>query len=150
MTRVPRRADPGDVEYSAMAGLEHKAALVTGGPGGIGRAIAERLAADGAAVVFSYLSNADAAADVVAGITAAGGTAHAVQADLADPGAGRRLFDQAESQLGPLDILVNNAGVVAGDPIARTTGGIFDTVPFVDLEKPVLPIRPGARRAPEY
>ena len=56
----------------AVAGLQHKAALVTGGSRGIGRAIAERLAADGPAVVFSYLSNADAAADVVAGITAAG------------------------------------------------------------------------------
>src|SRR5260221_1069107 len=121
MTRVPRRADPGDVEYSAMAGLQHKAALVTGGSPGIGRAIAERLAADGAAVVFSYLSNADAAADVVAGIRAAGGTVHAVQADLADladPGAARRLFDQAETQRGPLDILVNNAGDRAGEPIA--------------------------------
>jgi 3-oxoacyl-[acyl-carrier protein] reductase len=101
-----------------MVGLQHKAALVTGGSRGIGRAIAERLVADGAAAVFSYRSNADAAADVVAGIRAAGGTAHAVQADLADPGAARRLFDQAESQLGPLDILVNNAGVVAGDPRA--------------------------------
>jgi len=55
-----------------MTGLHHKAAPVTGGSLGIGRAIAERLAADGPAVVFSYLSNADAAADVVAGITAAG------------------------------------------------------------------------------
>ena len=82
-----------------MAGLQHKAALVTGGSRGIGRAIAERLAADGAAVVFSYRSNADAAADVVAGIKAAGGTAHAVQADLAGPGAARRLFDQAENHL---------------------------------------------------
>src|SRR5258707_15508510 len=85
MTPVPRRADPGDVEYSAMAGLQHKAALVTGGSRGIGRAIAERLADDGAAVVFSYLSNADAAADVVAGIRAAGGTVHAVQADPRRP-----------------------------------------------------------------
>ena len=50
-------------------------------------------------MVFSYLSNADAAADVVAGIKAAGGTVHAVQADLADPGAARRLFDQAENHL---------------------------------------------------
>src|SRR5258707_15324159 len=105
MTPVPRRADPGDVEYSAMAGLQHKAALVTGGSRGIGRAIAERLAADGAAVVFSYLSNADAAADGVAGITAAGGTAPAVQADLADPGPGRPPFDPGESQLGAPDIL---------------------------------------------
>src|SRR5260221_12132687 len=112
MTRVPRRADPGDVEYSATAGFKDKAALVTGGSRGIGRAIAERLAADGAAVVFSYRSNADAAADVVAGIKAAGGTAHAVQADLAGPGAARRLFDQAGDQLGPLDHLVNNAGGV--------------------------------------
>ena len=130
----------------AVAGLQHKAALVTGGSRGIGRAIAERLAADGAAVVFSYLSNADAAAGVVAGIRAAGGTVHAVQADLADPGAARRLFDQAENQLGPLDILVNNAGVVAGDPIADTADEVFDAVLAVNLKSPFVLIREAARR----
>src|SRR5258708_13715235 len=107
MAGVPRRADPGDVESSAMAGLQHKAALVTGGSRGIGRAIAERLAADGAAVVFSYLSNPDAAADVVSGITATGRTPHPVTAHPPDPRPGRRLFHQAESPPRPPYLLVH-------------------------------------------
>ncbi len=99
-----------------MTGLDGKAALVTGGSRGIGRAIAERLAGDGAEVVLSYAANEDAAAEVVAVITAAGGKAHAVAADLREPGAARRLFEQAEAIVGPLDILVNNAavGITAG------------------------------------
>jgi 3-oxoacyl-[acyl-carrier protein] reductase len=129
-----------------MAALQDKAALVTGGARGIGRAIVERLAADGAAVVFSYLSSADAAAEVAAAITTEGGTAHAVQADLGDPSAATRLFGQAEDLIGPLDILVNNAAVVAGDPIADTSDEVFDTTFAVNLKSPFLLIREAARR----
>ncbi len=68
---------------------------------------------------------------------------------LADPGAARRLFDQAENQLGPLDILVNNAGVVAGDPIADTTDEVFDAVLAVNLKSPFALIREAARRLRE-
>lgn len=69
-----------------------------------------------------------------------------MQADLADPGAALRLFDQAESRLGPLDILVNNAGVVAGDQIADTTDDVFDTSLAVNLKSPFVLIREAARR----
>jgi 3-oxoacyl-[acyl-carrier protein] reductase len=129
-----------------MTGLQDRAALVTGGSRGIGRAIVERLAADGAAVVFSYLSSADAAAEVAAAITAGGGTAHAVQADLADPSAATRLFGQAEDLVGPLDILVNNAAVVAGDPIADTSDEVLDATFAVNLKSPFALIREAARR----
>ena len=129
-----------------MAGLRDKAALVTGGSRGIGRAIVERLAADGAAVVFSYHTKAGAAAEVVARVQAAGGTVHAVQADLGDTAAAARLFAQAEELLGPLDILVNNAGVVAGDPIADTSDEVFDATFTVNVKSPFVLIREAARR----
>jgi 3-oxoacyl-[acyl-carrier protein] reductase len=129
-----------------MTGLRDKAALVTGGSRGIGRAIVERLAADGAAVVFSYHTKAGAAAEVVARVQAAGGTVHAVQADLGDSAAAARLFAQAEELLGPLDILVNNAGVVAGDPIAETSDEVFDATFKVNVKSPFVLIREAARR----
>ncbi len=119
---------------------------MTGGSRGIGRAIVERLAADGAGLVFSYLSSADAAAEVAAAITAGGGTAHAVQADLSDPAAATSLFGQAEDLIGPLDILVNNAAVVAGDPIADTSDEVFDATFAVNLKSPFVLIREAARR----
>ncbi len=83
-----------------MGSLAGKNALVTGGSRGIGRAIVERLADDGAAVVFSYVSDEAAANEVVAQVMAAGGEAHAVRADqglLADV---ERLFDEADKRLG--------------------------------------------------
>ena len=111
-----------------MANLTEKTALVTGGSRGIGRAIVERLAADGANVVFSFLGNERAAAATAGAITAAGGAARAVQADLGEPGAGRALYDRAEDLLGPLDILVNNAGVAPRGVIADISDEDFDAV----------------------
>jgi 3-oxoacyl-[acyl-carrier protein] reductase len=129
-----------------MTGLRDKTALVTGGSRGIGRAIAERLAADGAEVVFSFASNAAAAADVVETIARAGGKATSVQADLADATAARRLFSQAEELLGPLDILVNNAGIVSGDLIADTSDEVLEAILAVNFKSPFALIREAARR----
>ena len=123
-----------------------KTALVTGGSRGIGRAIAERLAADGASVVFSYRAAEREAAEVAAAIAAAGGTAHAVQADLADPQAARDLYDEAERLLGPLDILVNNAGVAPHGLIADLADAQFDAVVRVNLTSPFALIQQAARR----
>lgn len=90
--------------------LEGKVAVVTGGSRGIGRAIVEDLAANGAKVVVNYHSNADAAQEVVAGIVANGGTAVAIQADVSNFDAAQELIKSAISTYGQLDILVNNAG----------------------------------------
>ena len=129
-----------------MTGLDGKAALVTGGSRGIGRAIAERLAGDGAQVVLSYAANKDAAAEVVAVITAAGGKAHAVAADLTEPGAARRLFEQAEAIAGPLDILVNNAAIGITGTIAQTSDEDFDATMMANVKSPFILIREAARR----
>ncbi len=126
--------------------LHGKAALVTGGSRGIGRAIAERLAADGAQVVLSYAVNKDAAAEVVAAIVAAGGRAHAVAADLREPDAARQLFEQAEAAAGPLDILVNNAAVGTTGMIAETSDEDFDETMTANVRSPFILIREAARR----
>lgn len=101
--------------------LTGKVALVTGASKGIGASIARRLAAQGAAVVVNYASSADAADRVVADITAAGGRAVAVQADVSKESDILRLFEEARRACGRVDILVNNAGVYDFGPIDEMT-----------------------------
>ena len=90
--------------------LEGKIAIVTGASRGIGRAIAEMLAAEGATVVVNYQSNAEAAEAVVSAITAVGGRALAVRADVSDTTAAEGLIKAAIDAFGHIDIVVNNAG----------------------------------------
>jgi len=85
--------------------------IVTGGSRGIGAAVSRRLAADGYSVAVNFASDAKAAEATIADIKKAGGQAQAFKADVADPAALRRLFDEAAKALGPLAGLVNNAGV---------------------------------------
>jgi 3-oxoacyl-[acyl-carrier protein] reductase len=90
--------------------LEGKIAIVTGASRGIGRAIAEMLAAEGATVVVNYQSNAEAAEAVVSAITAVGGRALAVRADVSDTAAAEGLIKAAIDAFSHIDIVVNNAG----------------------------------------
>ena len=106
--------------------LAGKVAVVTGASRGIGAAIARRLAADGAKVVVNYSRNADAVAQVVAQIAAAGGEAFAVQADIADLGAVARLFEETNARFGRLDILVNNAAIADFRPLDAIDPAHFD------------------------
>lgn len=97
--------------------LAGRRALVTGGSRGIGAAIVQRLADDGAAVAFTYGSSAVDAEKLVARVAEGGGTAVAIQADSADPEQVAGAVDSAVAQLSGLDILVNNAGIASfGDP----------------------------------
>lgn len=99
-----------------MTNLEGKRALVTGASRGIGAAIVRRLAADGAAVAFTYGKSVEEAKQLVADVAADGGIAVALQADSADAAQVAKSVDDAAAELGGLDILVNNAGVaVLGD-----------------------------------
>jgi 3-oxoacyl-[acyl-carrier protein] reductase len=102
-----------------MTGTNTRVAIVTGGSRGIGRAVAERLAADGQRVVIVYASNETEAKSTVAAIEAAGGTAVAVQADVADETAVRAVFDLAEQRYGGIDVVVNAAGIMLLAPLAE-------------------------------
>jgi 3-oxoacyl-[acyl-carrier protein] reductase len=129
-----------------MGSLDNKTALVTGGSRGIGRAIALRLAADGAAVVLTYAVNSAAAADVVAAITTAGGQAWAVAADLRFPAAASELLAQAESLAGPLDILVNNAAHAPTALLADCSDEEFASTMTVNVMSPFILMRDAARK----
>jgi 3-oxoacyl-[acyl-carrier protein] reductase len=91
--------------------LEGRVALVTGGSRGIGRAIAEGLAREGAAVAVNYRSGREQADEVVSGIEAAGGRAVAIAGDVSEYGDAESLVEATTEQLGGLHILVNNAGI---------------------------------------
>ena len=106
--------------------LRGKVAVITGASRGIGRAAAERLARDGAAVVVNYATSAEEAQAVVAGIHTQGGRAVAVQADIAKVEDIRRLFQETTDRLGRLDILVANAGYACFKPMAEITEEDFD------------------------
>jgi 3-oxoacyl-[acyl-carrier protein] reductase len=117
-------------------GLSGKGALVTGGSRGIGRAVVERLTADGAQVVFSYRSDT-AAAEEVAGRTGA----LAVRADQGSEADLARLFATAEERLPGVDILVNNAAETGQAPIAEVTPELYERVFAVNARGVFLAIQ---------
>lgn len=126
--------------------LTGKGAVITGGSRGIGRAVVERLARDGATVVFGYRNNTDAAAEVERAVAAAGGAAHGIQADLADPDGVERLFKQAEDHLDGLDILVNNAADgFRPTVLADMTEADYDRVMAVNARAVFLALRYAAQ-----
>jgi len=102
-----------------MIDLSGKAAVVTGGSRGIGRAIGLRLATQGADVAFSYRGNAAAAEATAAEVRALGRTALPVAADVSQPESAEALVKAALEGLGKVDILVNNAGITRDDLIMR-------------------------------
>jgi NAD(P)-dependent dehydrogenase (short-subunit alcohol dehydrogenase family) len=119
--------------------LQGKIALVTGASRGIGRGIAEALAADGALVAVHFGGNHAAAEASVAAIKAAGGEAFAIQADLADPKGPARLFEALDEELKArtgstqFDILVNNAGVAPLGTIEELDEETFDRLHNVNV-----------------
>jgi len=126
--------------------LKGKIAIVTGASRGIGAAIAQRLAKDGATVIVNYAGKAQEAEAVVHAIEAAGGRAVTAQADVSDPKAVARMFDSAEAGFGGVDILVNNAGIMKLAPIAASDDALFDSQIAVNLKGSFNAMREAAKR----
>ncbi len=120
--------------------------LVTGGSRGIGAAISERLAADGCAVVINYAGRRDDAEALAGRLSAQGGEALALQADVSDPVGVQRLFDAAEARYGGVDVLVNNAGILEQAPIAQVEDDAFDRLIAINLKGSFNGMREAARR----
>jgi glucose 1-dehydrogenase len=114
--------------------LEGKVAIITGSNSGIGQAIAERFASEGADCVIDYRDAHDGPEQTIAAIQAAGGKAIAVQADVTKPADTQNLIDQAYAQLGRCDILVNNAGIEKRAPFWDVTEADYDAVMDVNLK----------------
>jgi 3-oxoacyl-[acyl-carrier protein] reductase len=121
--------------------LEGRTAIVTGASKGIGAGIAMSLAAAGATVVVNYRADAEAAERVVGKISAAGGRALAVQADVSRTEDVARLFATARSACGPVSILVNNAGVYTFAPLAGITEADFHRLFAVNVLGPLLTMK---------
>ncbi len=134
-----------------MKTLTGKTAVVTGSSRGIGKAVALRLAADGASVVVNYRTGEKEALGVVAEIEAGGGEAVAVGADASTTAGIRSLFDAAEKHFGAADILVNNAGISLHRliPVAEVTEEQFDKVFSVNCRGVFMCLREAARRIPD-
>ena len=124
----------------------NRVAIVTGASRGIGAAIARRLAGDGLAVIVNYAGSAGAAGKLVDEIEAAGGRAIAVQADVGDPSAVKRLFDAAEAAYGGVDVLVNNAGIMSLAPVAQMDDDAFDRIIAINLKGTFNGLREAANR----
>lgn len=129
-----------------MQQLARKTALITGGSRGIGRAIALRLAEEGAAVVVGYVKNEARAREVVDSIAAGGGKAVAVQADLSQAAAVTRLFDEAQRAVGTLDIVVANAADILVKPLAECTEQDYERIFATNTKSVFLTLREAARR----
>jgi len=126
--------------------LKGRVALVTGSARGIGRAIAERLADQGAAVIINYSRQAKSADEVVKGIVAKGGKAVAIQADVSRSAEVRRLFEEAEKAIGKLDIVVANAAVFLAKPLIENTEEDYDFIFNVNTKGVFFTLQEAARR----
>jgi len=123
-----------------------RVAIVTGGSGGIGRVVAERLAADGMAVVVSYGGNPTQADQAVQAIENNGGIAIAVQADVADEAETAALFDQAQQRFGGVDVVVNTAGIMLLAPLAELDLADFDRMHRINVRGTFVVSQLAARR----
>jgi 3-oxoacyl-[acyl-carrier protein] reductase len=129
--------------------LDGKAALVTGGSRGIGRAIALGLAAKGASVVVGYRERSQAADETVTSIVGGGGRAAAIQADLSSVAEARRLYERATEAVGALDIVVANAADALVKPFMECSEDDFDRIFDTNAKGVFFTMQEAARRLPD-
>ncbi|UOK40129.1 3-oxoacyl-ACP reductase FabG [Pseudomonas palleroniana] len=125
--------------------LSGKVALIQGGSRGIGAAIVKRLAAQGAAVAFTYVSSADKAQALQNSVISEGGKALAIHADSADATAIRQAVDTTVAAFGGLDILVNNAGVLAIGPLEEFKLEDFDQTLAINVRSVFIATQAAAK-----
>lgn len=123
-----------------------RVAIVTGASGGIGAAVAERLAADGLSVVVHYAGEADRADALRARITETGGTATTVHADVGDEAQVAAMFDQTEATYGGVDVVVHAAGVMTLSPLVDFDLDAFDQMQRTNVRGTFVVDQQAARR----
>lgn len=123
-----------------------RVSLVTGASGGIGRAVAERLAAAGMAVGVHYAGNSAAAQEVVAAVQRGGGRAVTVRGDVADETAMGEAFDTVEKEFGGLDVVVHTAGVMTLGPVAEFDLDALDRMHRTNIRGTFVVAQQAARR----
>src|SRR5207253_10882101 len=136
---------PKRKERRAMNLLIEKVAIVTGASSGIGRAIAERLALEGATVVVNYGKSAAKAKQVIADIEAKGGKAFSIQADMSSVADVRRLIRDTLKEFGRLDILINNAGMFLQKALADTTEEEFNQIFALNAKGPYFAMQEASK-----
>ncbi len=129
-----------------MTDTNTRVALVTGGTGGIGLAVTDRLAQDGYAVAVHYAGNKTKADEAVAAITARGGKAIAVSGDVADEEAMGAAFDATEAEFGGIDVVVNTAGIMLLSPIATLDLDDLDRMHRTNIRGTFVVSQQAARR----
>lgn len=125
--------------------LSGKVALVTGSSRSIGAAIAKRLADDGANVVINYVSNSQAASEVVDSINAKrAGAAIAIKADVSTVVGGQTLLDETVKSFGKIDIIVLNAAIMGSKPLAEVDEQFFDDHMNINVKGPLFLVKAAA------
>jgi 3-oxoacyl-[acyl-carrier protein] reductase len=131
---------------TSITGTKDRVVIVTGGSGGIGRETCERLARDGMNVVVAYAGNQTPADEAVSAIVAAGGTATAIRADVADESDVSALFDQTEQLYGGVDVVVHGAGIMLLSPLVDLDLDVLDRMIRINLRGTFVVGREAARR----
>ena len=126
-----------------------KTAIITGASRGIGRAVANRLASDGFAVVVNYAGKTAEAEAVVKGIQKSGGRAVAIQADVSNPQEVDQLFKKTLTEFGQIDVVVNNAGIMPLSSIVKNDVETFDKVININLRGTFLVFAQAAEHVSE-
>ncbi len=133
-----------------MRNLKGKIAIVTGSSRGLGKTVAKLLAFNGARVVINYAADKDQAQKVVSEITASGGHAYAIEADVRNPAEMAKLFDRTIEKFGKIDIVINNAGIMITKFIKDTSEEDFDRTFSINTKSVFFSMKESAAKMADH